>query len=355
MNELPPALLLRLLQGLHLVIRGDVLAQGAEHDHGHDARQEEHDHERVDDGEVVDLVVGVALEVHVPAVGPRDVRRHPLDVVRVDHLVRLLHRLEVSGVVHGGAHLVAGGEGGGVLVEVLHTVPHVVDRKRDDLEADNARAFERREILVVLEDDADVVVEEVHLAPPLEGRRRHETHRKSTGHVVVLFVAHGAGQVVDDPVDAVLVVDDAPKQAHVRLVVVLLAQDLAPVRHLHLDLVKGGFDHVALEDLPQVFRGLLGVLGAAERQVVVRVRKLRLGRRDLVHKQRHLVSSSVRLGRDAGEVESGLRGRQRRQHSEKHVTSHWVAVCLWGGELVSLSYRRRVPCKGSAGSVVLIV
>lgn len=59
--------------------------------------EEEHDHEGVDDGEVVDLIIGVAGEVHVPAVAPRHVRLAPLHVVRVDHLARLLHRLRSTG------------------------------------------------------------------------------------------------------------------------------------------------------------------------------------------------------------------------------------------------------------------
>mmetsp|Transcript_19970 Transcript_19970/g.33440 ORF Transcript_19970/g.33440 Transcript_19970/m.33440 type:complete len:441 (-) Transcript_19970:986-2308(-) len=44
-HQLPARLLLRLLQGLHLIVRRDVLVQRAQHDHGHHARQEQHDHE----------------------------------------------------------------------------------------------------------------------------------------------------------------------------------------------------------------------------------------------------------------------------------------------------------------------
>lgn len=69
-NQLGPDL--SLVLGLELVVLGDVAVEGAHHDHGHHAREEEHDHERVDDGEPVDLVVG-HQQVCVPAGCPLDV------------------------------------------------------------------------------------------------------------------------------------------------------------------------------------------------------------------------------------------------------------------------------------------
>jgi hypothetical protein len=42
--------------------------------------------------------------------------------------------LEVSWIVLRWVHLVASAQRGRVLVEVFHSVPHVVDRKRNDLE-----------------------------------------------------------------------------------------------------------------------------------------------------------------------------------------------------------------------------
>jgi hypothetical protein len=57
---------------LELVVLGDIPVQGAHHDHGHHARQEEHNHEGVDDAEPVDLIIG-HQEVSVPAGSPLDV------------------------------------------------------------------------------------------------------------------------------------------------------------------------------------------------------------------------------------------------------------------------------------------
>ena len=66
-HQLPAGLLLSLFGGLKLVVLGDVPVQGAHHNHGHHATQEEDDHEGVDDGEPMDLVichdqVGVPIE-----------------------------------------------------------------------------------------------------------------------------------------------------------------------------------------------------------------------------------------------------------------------------------------------------
>mmetsp|Transcript_17586 Transcript_17586/g.51086 ORF Transcript_17586/g.51086 Transcript_17586/m.51086 type:complete len:325 (+) Transcript_17586:762-1736(+) len=87
-DQLPPRLLLRLLGHVQLVVALQVLVQRAHHDHGYHAAQEEHNHQRVDDGEPVDLLVAHE-QVSVPAAGPLDVRSLPLDVVCEDDLARL--------------------------------------------------------------------------------------------------------------------------------------------------------------------------------------------------------------------------------------------------------------------------
>jgi hypothetical protein len=119
MHQLPATLLLGLLESLHLVVAGDLLVQGAQHDHGDHSGEEENDHERVDDGEVVDLVVGVALQIHIPAVGPGQVGALPLNVVGVDNVLRLdLNRLELVGIEGGGVLGIAGGQHRCLLLEV---------------------------------------------------------------------------------------------------------------------------------------------------------------------------------------------------------------------------------------------
>ncbi len=70
--QLPAGLLLSLFSGLELVVLGDVTVQGAHHDHGDHAAQEEDDHEGVDDGKPVDLVV-CHYQVRVPPRRPPNV------------------------------------------------------------------------------------------------------------------------------------------------------------------------------------------------------------------------------------------------------------------------------------------
>ena len=56
------------------------------HDHGHHAGEEQEDHERVDNGKPVDLVVD-HLQVRVPPRRPADVGHLEHDVVGVDYLL----------------------------------------------------------------------------------------------------------------------------------------------------------------------------------------------------------------------------------------------------------------------------
>ena len=47
--------------------------------------EKKHDHQRVDDGEPMDLFVG-CIKINIPTARPLDVRVLELDVVREDHL-----------------------------------------------------------------------------------------------------------------------------------------------------------------------------------------------------------------------------------------------------------------------------
>lgn len=81
--------------------------KGTKHDHGNDTSQEQDNHERIDDREIVDLVVRVSLQVDIPTVRPRQVRTFPLDIVGVnDFLVTFLDRLEFLRVKLSGSKLI---------------------------------------------------------------------------------------------------------------------------------------------------------------------------------------------------------------------------------------------------------
>mmetsp|Transcript_27966 Transcript_27966/g.65311 ORF Transcript_27966/g.65311 Transcript_27966/m.65311 type:complete len:466 (-) Transcript_27966:756-2153(-) len=87
MHQLPARLLLHLLRSVDRVVPVKISMQRPHHDHRHHARQEEDDHERIDDREPVDLIVA-HVQVEVPSRRPFDVGQLPLDVVRIDHLRR---------------------------------------------------------------------------------------------------------------------------------------------------------------------------------------------------------------------------------------------------------------------------
>mmetsp|Transcript_22107 Transcript_22107/g.36792 ORF Transcript_22107/g.36792 Transcript_22107/m.36792 type:complete len:671 (+) Transcript_22107:104-2116(+) len=234
-HQLPAGLLARLLRrGRALVVARDIPAQRADHDHAHHAAQEEHDHQRVQDAEVVDLLVRVALQVHVPALAPLHLGPHPLHVVREDHLPRRVRGHEGLQVVHGGGHLVAGvqrgqlGVEGGVLVAVLHG-------EGDHLEPHHPRALEAVRVLMVGDHDAGVVVQVV---PPVALLAHHcEAHGEPARVVVKLLVVHRHRQVVHQPVHPVVLFDYGLECVHLLLVELPSAQDLAGVRYLHLKLV----------------------------------------------------------------------------------------------------------------------
>ena len=44
--------------------------QRAQHDHSHHTSKEKDDHEGVNDGEVMDLIIRVAFKINVPTIGP---------------------------------------------------------------------------------------------------------------------------------------------------------------------------------------------------------------------------------------------------------------------------------------------
>ena len=71
-NKLPPELFLGVLAAVDLVVPRDVFVQRPEQDHGHHARQEQDDHERVEDREPLDVRVGHTLEDVIPPGAPFD-------------------------------------------------------------------------------------------------------------------------------------------------------------------------------------------------------------------------------------------------------------------------------------------
>ena len=162
MDKLPACLLLRILDGLHLIVSGNVLAEGADHDGGNGTEEEEDDHEGVDDGKVMNVVIGAADEVDIPAVGPLNVGLLPLHLVGVHDLVGFAGRAGSEAEVGGGivddlegpvgvAGGDLGGRGDGVGLNL------VLNGDGVDVEAGDADAVELGGILVVADGELEMV------------------------------------------------------------------------------------------------------------------------------------------------------------------------------------------------------
>lgn len=72
MHELPAVLFLDIVATLSRVVLGEILVHGAEENHGNHSGQEEHNDERVENAEPLNLGVGHGVENVVPARGPLD-------------------------------------------------------------------------------------------------------------------------------------------------------------------------------------------------------------------------------------------------------------------------------------------
>ena len=162
MDKLPACLLLRILDGLHLIVSGNVLAEGADHDGGNGTEEEKDDHEGVDDGKVVNVVIGAADEVDIPAVGPLNIRLLPLHLVGVHDLVGFAGRAGSEAEVGGGivddlkgpvgvAGGDLGGRGDGVGLNLVFNGDGV------NVEASDADAVELGGILVVADGELEMV------------------------------------------------------------------------------------------------------------------------------------------------------------------------------------------------------
>jgi len=165
----------------------------------------------------VDLPAG-HLEVVVPARGPALRALVPDDVVGVDDLVVLVE-VEERGR---GALLAHRDDAARLALVVLRGLRHAV---RLHLETNDAVALVLVRARVVLQAEAHMIVYVVVPVPLNADREPVDVHELSTVHLP--DVPRRSGQVVDDPVHQVLVVNHAPKLVLVLCGQGLLAQDLA--------------------------------------------------------------------------------------------------------------------------------
>eukprot|EP00754_Rhynchopus_humris_P007414 Rhum_TRINITY_DN13446_c1_g1::Rhum_TRINITY_DN13446_c1_g1_i1::g.60475::m.60475 len=265
-HQLPAHLLGLLVGALRVVVAVEVHVQRAEEDHRHNGRQAQHDQKRVKDAVPVPPRLPADVgdgrrKVLVPAVGPGEVLGHaPLHAVRpVHNLARRFLRgqrgVRLRGVEVGAARLDA------------RLLP--VDRLRCNADAHN----DVLALLVLVDGDLEqkVVVDVVVRARALLGHADGPPPRRGVPAVSHLLpaekVVHAAvhnGQVVDDEVSAVAVLDAVVERRHVRggqrhlsgvrCVAGTLHRAALLVLH-HRDTPRGLLDVLAPEDLAVVGLG----------------------------------------------------------------------------------------------------
>mmetsp|Transcript_1196 Transcript_1196/g.2113 ORF Transcript_1196/g.2113 Transcript_1196/m.2113 type:complete len:295 (-) Transcript_1196:30-914(-) len=272
-------------------------------------------------------------EIGIPPGGPPDVAHLEHDIVRKDDLLAFLDHLgskAVGDVLH--APRVAGLEGG--LDRIPRGLVLVLHAERLDLEPDDAREISL-DVLVVEDGEAQVVVDEVLGLPALLGGSLEadgETHLvhldRGTGLLPVLD--HRRGQVVQDHVDAVLVIDLLLELLGlIGRDAVQLANNLARLIETHLDLVQGVQDAISTQHLAEVLGGVDDGIRAAEGKRVILERQRRLSGGDLVNLEVHQVIPSVILGRDTGQIEALCQRSSNQQaregaHGVHHFYFWWI-------------------------------
>jgi len=80
MNQLPAIFLLSFIRAFNLIVTIEILMDSTHHNHTNHTSEEKNDHERVDDGEPMDLAVSHE-EINIPTRGPLDILGLPFDVV----------------------------------------------------------------------------------------------------------------------------------------------------------------------------------------------------------------------------------------------------------------------------------
>mmetsp|Transcript_21034 Transcript_21034/g.38194 ORF Transcript_21034/g.38194 Transcript_21034/m.38194 type:complete len:229 (+) Transcript_21034:1053-1739(+) len=90
--QFPTRLLLSFFQRLHFVVSRNVFTKSTNHDCSNGSRKKQDDHERIDNGKVVNVIVGAANEIHIPTIRPWKIRSNPFDFIRVQNFERITSR-----------------------------------------------------------------------------------------------------------------------------------------------------------------------------------------------------------------------------------------------------------------------
>mmetsp|Transcript_1560 Transcript_1560/g.3393 ORF Transcript_1560/g.3393 Transcript_1560/m.3393 type:complete len:421 (+) Transcript_1560:917-2179(+) len=217
-DKLPASFFRRIIKAVHFIVDGNILSEGADHDGTNGSSQEQNNHERIDNAEVVEVVIGGSDKVDIPSVRPLEIRFGPFHFVRKcngersgsSHPKRhIVFRVIVDTTTVAGVKLGLFGNGRSVRGEF------VVDRHGVNIKTRNADASKSRGIFMVCDDKLEMV-EQVEFTrfEGFEGRRSLETKRVTANGVVVFLAAHQHRELIQSELDTVLSFHEAAHPTH---------------------------------------------------------------------------------------------------------------------------------------------
>lgn len=229
------------------VVASNILLQGSDQD-GHDSEDQDDDNDGgIDEPEPVDLGVK-DVQVLVPSSGPSSVRLAPVHAVA---------ELDVLGLA------VLAAKDNGLAIDVAVHLAAILVGVGLDNNANNTELVRVLVDFVVLDNDFVVVVEkDVIVVIVLSEQEAGAVENASSELVLDLLTS---GEPVDEPVQAVALLNALLDELDVLLLVCSLAEGLAGLVLAHLELEGGGHDAVSEEDAAQTLRHILGtILGLTE-------------------------------------------------------------------------------------------
>mmetsp|Transcript_19316 Transcript_19316/g.36684 ORF Transcript_19316/g.36684 Transcript_19316/m.36684 type:complete len:286 (+) Transcript_19316:214-1071(+) len=252
-------------------------------------------------------------QINIPARCPRRLRIFPHDIVSVNNIFPGSHTLIILNypAVHvrvGNARIERFGESLRRL-PIPDIPPGITMRHAHGLHGKAHHAMTLLPLgIMILQNDIDVIVHE-RLLRILRDEPDGKSPRVMLLRRTASRQAHARpGQIVDDPVVVVAVLDVRAEGVGVDFGEGDLAEDLAVHFAEHVDGVGRVLDFVAGEELAQVFGRHFGAAGgAAEGEAVVVFGELGMNRSHGVHFHRNLFSGQKLMRPNAGNVKSMAR------------------------------------------------
>ena len=253
-DQLPAGFFLGFFERLHLVVSRDILAERADHNGGNGTRQEQDNHEGVDNCKVMDIVVGATNEVDIPTVSPGQFAFLPFNRVGVNDLEILSGGSGTEGQVGGGVVNDFGSAIGvtrfdfrvGAYSSTL--VEFVLKGNGVDIKTGNVHTVAR---LSVGDCELQVVVEIkfVRLESRVPGL---ESDGVPSNGVIEVAAPHEHGELVKGEMDSVLPLDQLSHPSQFPSSNVYLTERTTSMVLLDLEDERGGFKLQSLEAAAQI-------------------------------------------------------------------------------------------------------